>query len=461
MRAEAVFQNAELSVIALLPPTILPLRDSGPIDMHKLATARERIQQIVLPAQRSPKLFLIGVFLIAFALRMSVVFATHAYHIDNGGDHFGFGWEMGRVARSLVEGAGFSSPLPSPTGPTAIVGPLYPLLLALIFKVFGVYSTASAVAVLAVQSVFSSLTCLFVYLCGRDTVGEATGKLAGILWAVFPLNIFFTVTRAWETSITALLTAALFWYMLPLRRSLSTPRWSATGGLLAIAALINTSLVMLAVPFGLSALRRNGMRLWRPATVAALTCIALVSPWLIRNYFVFGRFMLRSNFPLEFRVANNEWSPGQKIEDLHPARSPYLNRRWHDVGEVRFMADERDLNSRFLAADRPLFTFAVLNRIVNYWTGAWITPIIDFPNSWRVIFGTTIVSGVGLLGIRRMFYSGNSAAFMYAGCLGIYPLLYYVTTSQPRFYHAITPLLIVPGAFWVLNCLKSGKPDYL
>ncbi|MGO9305294.1 MAG: ArnT family glycosyltransferase [Candidatus Korobacteraceae bacterium] len=418
--------------------------------MHRPATVRERTQQIVFAPQRNPKVFLTIVLLSAFALRLAAVIATSSYRIENGDDHFGFGWEMGRVARSLAEGGGFASPLPSPTGPTAIVGPVYPFLLAIIFKIFGVYSTASALVILAAQSGFSSLTCVFVYLCGRDTVGEATGKLAALVWAIFPLSIFFTM-RIWETSITPLLGAALFWCMLPLRHSLSASRWSASGALLAIAALINTSLVVLAVPFGLAALWRNRTRLCRPAAAAALTCVTVVSPWLIRNYVEFGRFMLRSNFPLEFRVGNNEWSSGQKVGDLHPAKSTYLNQRWHDVGESRFMAEERDLNSRFLAAHPGLFAFASVNRVVNYWTGAWIRPTVDFPNRWPVVIGTSMISLLGFLGIRRMFCDGNSAASMYAGCLLAYPLVYYVTTSQPRFYYSITPLLILPGAFWVLS----------
>jgi len=418
-----------------------------------LATARKRFKQIVSPVQRSSKVFLITVFLVALALRLSVMFATSSYRItEYADDHFGFGWEMGRVARSLAEGNGFSSPLPSPTGPTAIVGPVYPLLLALVFKTFGVYSTASAVVIRVVQSMFASLTCLFVYLCGRDSLGEATGRLGALVWAVFPLNIFFTVTRVWETSLTGLLVAALFWYMLPLRHSLSASRWSATGALLAVAALLNTSLVMLAVPFGLAALWNNRLRLFRPAAAGALTLLAVLSPWLIRNRLEFGKFMLRSNFPLEFRVGNNESSPGQKLEDLHPAMAPYLNRHWHDVGEVRFMQEERDLNSRFLATHPGLFAFSTVNRIVNYWTGGWIVPTFDSPNQWPVILSISIVSMLGLFGVRRMFYEGKPAASMYAGCLLFYPLVYYVTTSQPRFYHAMTPLLILAGAFWVVRC---------
>src|SRR5450432_4044180 len=110
--------------------------------------ARERFGQFLFTAPQNPRLFLFWLCLFAFALRVVVMFATSSYRlIDYGDDHFGFGWEMGRVARSLVEGHGFSSPLPLPTGPTAIVGPVYPLILAMFFKIFGVYSTSSAIAV--------------------------------------------------------------------------------------------------------------------------------------------------------------------------------------------------------------------------------------------------------------------------------------------------------------------------
>lgn len=420
--------------------------------MSRLASERGRIQGFVISITEKPKLFLMVVFLFALALRLVVMLATSSYHIkDYGDDHFSFGWEMGRVARSLAEGHGFSSPLPLPTGPTAIVGPIYPLLLASVFKLFGVYSKASAITILVVQGIFASLTCVFVYLCGRDSVGKATGMLAALLWAVFPLNIFFATTKIWETSLSAMLAAVIFWWMLSLRDSLSAWRWAMAGGLLAVAALLNTSLAVLVIPFGLSALWRQRTRIVWPATAAALTFWALLFPWLLRNHYEFGRFMLRSNFPLEFRVCNNEWSPGQKLEDMHPSMSPYLNQHWHDVGEMRFMAEERDLNSQYLATNGGLFAFSILNRAINYWTGGWVMSTADFPNNWPVIMGTSLLSLVGLLGIRRMFYDGNPAAFMYAGCLLLYPVVYYVTTSQPRFYHAITPLLIVPGSFWLLT----------
>ena len=249
-----------------------------------------------------------------------------------------------------------------------------------------------------------------------------------------------------------MLAAALFWYMLPLRHSLSARRWSGAGALSAIAALINTSLVVLIVPFGLWALWNNRVRCLLPAAFGIVTCLAVVSPWLVRNHIQFGKVMLRSNFPLEFRVGNNDGSYGQKVESLHPSNTPSLNQHWQDVGESRFMAEDRDSNSRFLSTHFSRFAFATLNRIVNYWTGAWVKTITGFPNSWPVILPTSALTLFGFIGVWRMFHNGNAAAFMYTGCLLIYPIVYYVTTSQPRFYHTITPLLILSGASVVVEC---------
>ncbi len=420
--------------------------------MPSVSGAGDRTKIVATFTQRNTNFVLILIFLLALALRLAVMVATSSYHIGNSiDDYFGFGTEMGRVARSLAEGHGFSSPMPSPTGPTAIVGPLYPLLLALIFKIFGIYSIKSAIAILTLQCIVSSLTCFFVYLCGRDTVGNTAGKLAAFVWALFPLSILFSSTRIWETSLSGMLAAALFWYMLPLRQSVSMSRWMKTGALLAIAALVNTSLVVLAIPFVLMAVWRNRMRVFLPATAAALSFVALASPWLIRNYVEFGKVMLRSNFPLEFRVGNNEFTRGQKVVELHPARSPLLNQHWHDLGEKRFMAEESELNSKFVFAHPRQFAFATLNRAVNYWTGAWLAPTADYPNSWPVIIGISALSLLGFVGVNRMLSSGNSAALVYALCFALYPLAYYLTTSQPRFYHTIAPLIIVSGAFCLVD----------
>src|ERR1041385_6914976 len=80
------------------------------------------------------------IFLAALLLRLLVITVGHTYRITPRRDHFQFGWEMGRIARSLAAGHGFANPTDLETGPTAWEAPLYPFLLAGVFKVSGIYT---------------------------------------------------------------------------------------------------------------------------------------------------------------------------------------------------------------------------------------------------------------------------------------------------------------------------------
>src|ERR1700759_4509794 len=98
------------------------------------------------------------VFLAAFAVRVLYLTLAHTYRIHDYDDHMLFGEEMGRIARALATGYGFSDPFRGHTGPTAWVGPLSPLILAGVFKCFGVFTPLSAWTILTFNSLFSALT---------------------------------------------------------------------------------------------------------------------------------------------------------------------------------------------------------------------------------------------------------------------------------------------------------------
>src|SRR5208337_3281299 len=100
------------------------------------------------------------VVFLGLAIRIAVMLLSRSYEIPGDRDHWSFGYETGRIARSLADGQGFSSPMPEPSGPSAWDRPAYPLALAGIFRVFGVYTTRSAMAVYLLNCLFSALTCI-------------------------------------------------------------------------------------------------------------------------------------------------------------------------------------------------------------------------------------------------------------------------------------------------------------
>src|ERR1700735_3367484 len=109
---------------------------------------------------------------VALALRLAVMTFLYAERTDPARDHWRCGGEAGRIARSIVQGEGFSNPLFGKTGPTAWLAPVYPYILAGIFKLLGVYSKASAIAALALDCLFSALTCIPIYFIASRHFGE-------------------------------------------------------------------------------------------------------------------------------------------------------------------------------------------------------------------------------------------------------------------------------------------------
>lgn len=110
--------------------------------------------------------------LAGLAIRLIVVGFLYPERTDPARDHWRFGGEAGRIARSIALGEGFSNPLFGQTGPTAWLSPVFPYLLAGIFKVFGIYSKTSALVTLSLDSLFSALTCIPVFLIARMHFGE-------------------------------------------------------------------------------------------------------------------------------------------------------------------------------------------------------------------------------------------------------------------------------------------------
>src|ERR1700753_1030908 len=106
------------------------------------------------------------IFLVAVIVRVLVMFHFKTYEIPADRDHWSFAYEIGRIARSLVLGHGYSSPLPETSGPLGTCPPAYPFLLALVFRIFGVYSKASACGMYLIQTLFSGLSCLMLWRLG-------------------------------------------------------------------------------------------------------------------------------------------------------------------------------------------------------------------------------------------------------------------------------------------------------
>src|SRR5580700_11488939 len=247
-----------------------------------LAADRARIYALLLNTWAHIRTSQFWMVAIALLLRVGWILIGHTYKFKSQEQNFGFGFEMGRIGAAIASGHGFSNPFVAPTGPTAWEPPLYPYLIAGVFQVFGIYSRASAFVLLSINSFFSGLTCIPIFLIARRMFSEKVAVASAWTWALLPYVMYWCTRWVWETSLSALLLALIFWLALTLEERDGLKPWLEFGLLWGIAALNSTVLLSFLPASGVWAWYHRARRHKRSlagVVVASVVFIACVAPW--------------------------------------------------------------------------------------------------------------------------------------------------------------------------------------
>jgi len=393
----------------------------------------------------------------ALALRLLVMGFVYKMQLDPAQDHWTFGWENGRVARSIVTGRGFSSPYPEPSGPTALMPPLYAYLLAGVFKLFGIYTMTSALVILTLNNIFSSLTCLPIFWIARRVFGLRVAAWAGWTWAFFPYAVFLSNRWIWETILTMLLLTLLALMTLHLDRSPSLIAWAGYGVLWGLAALSNPA-TLSTLPF-LGAwiwLRhwRRGRNCTGSAFVASLIFLMVITPWIWNSSRNYGRFVaFRNNFGLEFLSGNTgDGSNPAWVNDL-PDENPAEMKKVQRMGEPAYLAEKQQQAKEWIGRHRLRFAELTLRRMLYNWTGFWsLRPLWTLGGTGLPhIFTYSLVSFLAFAGLGIAVRNGRDGAVPLAILLICFPVVYYITHLDERFRHPIDPIVVILAAFGAIQ----------
>jgi hypothetical protein len=451
------------------------------------------------------------IFWVGFALRVVVILVGHTYRIRIGQGNFDFGFEAGRIARSLATGHGYGNPFNGMSGATAWLPPVYPLLMGAAFKVFGVYTRAAALALMIVDSAFSAAVAPAVYeIAARcfDARGIARrgSKFAAPvalwsawLWAVYPAALQYAVHWVWEMSLTACLFAWAIVVALRLRGvgedgtehtsgakapifpqamrpeetsglSLRLPAsgylfvagtrnelllWFVLGVLWGLIALTNASLLLClpAMMVWIAWPELRGFRLgWRTIAGAVLTCVAfaaVLAPWVVRNERVMHAFVLtRSNLGVELYESTLERNDGFPWGTTVPLWTGDPEyKEYVRMGEIPF-AKMRGEDAKERIEARPGRTARwTLDRFLFFWDGT-PHPAERHPvQEYLRQLSYCFLSVCGLLGLGLMLRRRVEGAGLFALIFLLLPLPYYLVTVQPRFRHPMEPLIAVLAVF--------------
>jgi 4-amino-4-deoxy-L-arabinose transferase-like glycosyltransferase len=432
--------------------------------------------------------------LIGLVVRVLYIALAHSYRFRTTDANFGFGWEIGRIADSLANGHGFSSPFGGDTGPSAWTAPVYPWIVSVAFRAFGSYSHAASFALLTFNSLCAALTSWPVYRIARRIFGETVAVWSGWIWALLPYVIYWSVRWIWETSLTALLFTLAFMLTVEMEGDDGFTSWIGLGVLWGVIGLSNPSCLSF-LPFagGWLAwqLYKRGKRFLLPATVGAILFWVTMMPWLVRNYVVFHKpVLVRDNVGVEVRCGNNPLAEGIWVGMYHPSQNPILYREYQQMGESAYAVEQGRLARQWVADNPRQFATVTFRKFVFYWNGLprlsstaewmqrhpqhWASrlfwPIIfdssSIPRS-NVIEGlqqarTSLFLATSLLafgGLTMAIRNRVCGVFLFASLLIFYPLVYYVSFPQPRYRHPIDPMLTMLAVYlFTLTGPRNPQP---
>jgi 4-amino-4-deoxy-L-arabinose transferase-like glycosyltransferase len=398
---------------------------------------------------------------IALFLRVGWIAVAHTYKFKTGDDHFSFGWEMGRIGAAIASGRGFSDPFGPASGPTAWEPPLYPYLTAAVFHFFGIYSQASSFILLTLNSIFSALTCIPIFLIARRMFSEKVAVGSAWTWVLLPYVMYWCTRWVWETSLSALLLAMIFWLSLTLEDRDGLMPWLEFGLLWGVATLNSTVLIAFLPASGLWAwyrrVKRNKPSL-AGVVLASLVFIACVTPWTIRNYHTFGKFIfIRDNLGAELRLGNGPGADGTWQQHLHPTQDTFAMRQYIEMGEIGYIEHRKEEAVDYIQADYPRFAVLCVKRFIYFWAGP-----PRLAKYWQLAQGKNslfLASSILMLwGLGRALRLRRPGAWLLFWLILLYPAIYYIVYPGQRYRHPIEPEMAILGVYILTEAGKKDVP---
>jgi len=262
----------------------------------------------------------VGLCLLALLARLAVIFALKNFSGVTG-------FENEEIALNLIAGRGYSWSRWGILEPTAFMYPLYTFFLAAHFWLFGHRWLPVEIS----QAVIGALGTPLIVVLGSRLFDRGTGWLAGLIYALYPVYVYWCAQGQGLVIETVLLMA---WLIAAIKMAEAKgPAWAwAAGALLGLLALSKTLYLLLVPalalwlwarntrpphphnlstfqPFNLSTL--PPFHLWLRLCIMLVVAGAVIFPWTSRNVAVFHRLILvTDNTGYNLWLGNNPAATG-------------------------------------------------------------------------------------------------------------------------------------------------------
>lgn len=177
--------------------------------------------------------------------------------------------------------------------------------------------------------------------------------------------------------------------------------------------------------------------------LSSVIFFAVLSPWVTRNYEVFGRFIfLRDDFGLQFRLGNGPSADGMLMAYLQPNLNRLELDKFQGMGELAYAEACKRQAYDWVRSHPTRFAVISLKRFFYYWNGVpratgSLSPV-DFRTAAFLATSVLAIWGA-ILAVRQK----RPGAWLFTGLILTYPTIYYFVFPHARYRHPIEPQLTV------------------
>ena len=345
------------------------------------------------------------------------------------------------IAKNIVDGKGYS--LTPALGPTAIKVPVYPLFLALLL-----FIGKTKLFIVIIQLIISFTIPFLINTFVKELNSERNGIIVGYLYLLYPPYIFYPFVLEVTNLFVPL---ALLFSILLLRKYKSdingAKDWIIIGIMAALLSL--TQAVAFVVVSGLLLLILFKKK-YKPVTISLVTMIICFSPWIIRNYLAFDKFI-----PLKSVVWMNvyegylpQYHMTGKYDIIDKKVKANIDSLKMKINDVNMEKYYRETAIKAISKDPLLYVHKSLTQAVNFW---FITPRYYNMSIIFILFvfvPTITIFMLFLTGTRNFLKIDKKLTFTLLIILMYFTLIYSLTqASNIRFRLDIEWMLILIASF--------------
>jgi 4-amino-4-deoxy-L-arabinose transferase-like glycosyltransferase len=375
---------------------------------------------------RHEKLSILAIFILALTLR--VVFAWPAL---SGAEEFGQGDDDDyyRLGMSIAQ----TGALADHGKLSAYRMPFFPITIAPFHYFLGAAPHAAQPLII----VLSALTCVGVYLLGRELFQPQVGLVASALISINLQLVIYSRLLLTETLFVFLVLAG----MIGLERVRKTQRWTwaiVTGVILGLATLTRANFGPF-IPFALGWLLYNRRAQISPALRNAAIIVMIVGvfwgAWVVRNYIAFDAFIpfTTQGGPAYYGIYNDDTANTRPPRfgywrDMAPPAPAGSAREWNEVSLDRL---EKDRAFIWVRAHPTLAAKIALMQAVYFWWPEVVDPL----------FLALLPAGLGglILAIRQR----NQGVFLWIILAAVFTFMAIASVGVGRYQLPIHPIISV------------------